>query len=314
VKTPILLFAFRRPVHTQRTLESLAANAEARDAHLTIFIDGPRHEEDRRLSDAVEAVARSRNWCGQVEVVRRPVNWGVPKSVITEVTDAVNRYGRVIVLEDDLDLSPYFLRFMEDGLERYCDEPRVMEISGYRYPVKNVPSRSAFVGHAVGWGWATWKRAWDLFEVDPHKLIARIERAGLQRQFDLEGTAPFMQMLHNAARGRLGGWDVRWSATMLLNGGLTLCPPASLANNFGHDGTGTNCNAGSHYDTLLAKAAVTDFPAAIVEDAQFRQGLRRFYMDIEGPLPIRLVRKVLRKLDSVLPRKFGKALRYYYLR
>jgi hypothetical protein len=314
VDTPILLFAFRRPDHTRRTLESLSANAEARDACLTIFIDGPRNEDDRRLSDEVEAVARSRLWCGRVEIVRRSLNWGVPKSVITEVTDAINRHGSVIVLEDDLDLSPFFLRFMEDGLARYRDEPRVMEISGYRYPVRDVPARSAFVAHAIGWGWATWKRAWNLYESDPGELIGRIESAGLQRRFDLEGTARFMQMLRDSARGRLGGWDVRWSAAMLLNQGLTLCPPTSLTNNIGHDGSGTNCNTGSDYDAVLSQTPVTDFPAVIAEDAEFRQALRRFFLDIEGPLPVRLARKMLRKVDSILPRRFGKTLRHYCMR
>lgn len=312
--TPILLFAFRRPAHTRRTLESLSANAEARDACLTIFIDGPRNEKDRRLCDEVDAVARSRPWCGHVEIVRRSLNWGVPKSVITEVTNTIDRHGSVIVLEDDHDLSPFFLRFMEDGLARYRDVSQVMEISGYRYPVKNVAARSAFVAHAVGWGWGTWKRAWNLFESDPHKLIDRIEKAGLQRRFDLEGTARFMQMLRDSARGRIGGWDVRWSAAMLLHEGLTLCPSVSLTNNIGHDGSGTNCNAGSGYDVLLSQMPITDFPEVIVEDSEFRQGLRRFFLEIEGPLPVRLAKKLLRKVDSLLPVRFGKALRKYFLR
>jgi hypothetical protein len=310
--TPIILFAFRRPNHTQRTLESLARNSEAKDAPLTIFIDGPRNEEDLRLCDEVEAVARSRPWCGQVNIVRRPLNWGVLKSVVTEVTDTINRHGSVIVLEDDLDLSPFFLRFMEDGLARYHDEPRVMEISGYRYPVRHVVARSVFVGHAIGWGWATWKRAWNLYETDPHKLIERIESAGLRRRFDLEDAARFMQMLRDCARGRLGAWDVRWSAAMLLNQGLTFCPAVSLVNNIGHDGTGTNCNAGSGYNVPLSQSPVTDFPEVIVEDAEFRQALRRFFIDMEGPLPVRLTRNLLRMLDRAMPREVSKALRRHY--
>ena len=172
--------------------------------------------------------------------------------MIAEVTDAINRHGSVIVLEDDLDLaSPFFLRFMEDGLTRYRDEVRVMEISGYTI-------RSEMFLHV------------------------RMERAGLQRYFDLEGTARFIQMLRDSARGQLGGWDVRWSAAMLLNQGLTLCPPTSLTNNIGHDGSGTNCLAGSDYDGTLSQTPVSDFPIVIVEDAEFHQALRRFFVDMVG--------------------------------
>ena len=100
--SPILLFVYNRPEHTRRVIESLQANAEAAESRLFIYADQAR-------SDLIE----------------RAENWGLARNIIDGVTTQVNAYGRVIVLEDDLVVSPYFLRFMNDALEVYKDEERV---------------------------------------------------------------------------------------------------------------------------------------------------------------------------------------------
>jgi hypothetical protein len=236
-----------------------------------------------------------------VEVLRRKENWGVPRSVITALDEFTDRFGTAVVLEDDLLLSPYFLRFINTGLVRYRNDPRVMEVSGYRYPVAGVPSRSGFIASSVGWGWATWKRAWSSFEPDGGTLLSRLEATpALAKRFDIDGGARFVDMLRDQVSGRIGGWDIRWSASMFLDGGLCLYPAMALSINMGLDGSGVNCGKATGFDAELSELPVEDFPGSVEEDAAFRVGLRSFLYALEGPLSVRVMKQMARKLSRSL--------------
>ena len=125
---PILLFVYNRPAHTRRLVESLLRNAEAAGSSLFIYSDAPRDESVRPAVDEVRRYVRSIRGFDRVEVVERTENWGLARSIIDGVSTALQRFDRVIVLEDDLVLSPYFLRFMNEALETYKDETRVGHI------------------------------------------------------------------------------------------------------------------------------------------------------------------------------------------
>ena len=172
---PILLFAYNRPDHLQRTLDALRANELASQSDLYVYSDAPAtaaHEagvaEVRRLISRIEGFR-------SVTVSEQPVNRGLARSIIDEVTEMVNRCGRVIVLEDDLITSPWFLTFMNEGLELYADDERVMNVQGHVLKTKIPVPETFFIRFANSWGWGTWKRAWDLFEPDGRKLLARLE-------------------------------------------------------------------------------------------------------------------------------------------
>jgi GT2 family glycosyltransferase len=132
---PIALFTYNRPAHTRRTLETLAANPLARDSQLVAFSDGPRTGDEGKVAE-VRAVLRERAWCGEVRIAESPVNRGLAASIISGVTELLREHDRLIVLEDDLALSPGFLAYMNAGLERYAGDERVMSVAGYLPPLK----------------------------------------------------------------------------------------------------------------------------------------------------------------------------------
>src|SRR5690606_24189947 len=111
---PIALFAFNRPEHTRATLGALINNDLASDSELTIFCDGPRSEEDVDAVSEVRALVRKINGFKRIEVIERPENLGLARSVITGVTSMLEASENVIVVEDDLVTSRHFLRFMND--------------------------------------------------------------------------------------------------------------------------------------------------------------------------------------------------------
>ncbi|HVI48790.1 MAG TPA: glycosyltransferase [Chitinophaga sp.] len=254
---PIVLIAYKRPDLTEKALESLAANPEAAESELYVFADGPKAgstEADQQHIDATRRVIRSRNWCGKVHITERVQNYGLAKSVITAVAEVVAKHGRVIVVEDDLVLSPFFLQYMNKALDMYEDEPQVACIHGYVYPIQEKLPPTFFIRGADCWGWATWERAWKQFEPDGQKLYDAIRLKGEARTFNFDNTYDYMKMLRKQISGQNDSWAIRWHASAFLKNMVTLYPGRSLVQNIGTDSSGTHMDASDaqHFDVLLS--------------------------------------------------------------
>jgi len=243
-KAPIALFVYKRPWHTQQALESLAANMGASESELFIFCDGPKRIEDAKAVEEVRRLVRSRQWCGKVNIIEREKNLGLANSIISGVTELCNQCGRVIVLEDDLLTSRYFLEYMNMALERYENEEHVMQISGHMFPVEiKAETDAIFLPFITSWGWATWKRAWVAFDKDMSGFEALSKDKAFRKAFDLDGSYPYFEMLESHSAGKIDSWAIRWYWSVFLKGGLTLYPAKTLISNIGFDGSGTHCTS-----------------------------------------------------------------------
>lgn len=244
-RAPVALFVYNRPDHTRQTLAALRANTLANETPLYIFADAPRDEADRADHAAVLECVRDVQGFAAVTLIRRERNLGLAKSIIDGAGMLCARHGRVIVLEDDLITSPHFLRYMNDALECHADDEAVGCISAYMYPVK-VPAGmpdTLLLPFPMSWGWATWSRAWQLFEPDGRKLVQQLEARGLTAGFDRVGPGNFMRMLNDQIAGRNNSWFIRWHASLFLAGKLSLAPVRSTLHNIGLDGTGVHCSS-----------------------------------------------------------------------
>lgn len=154
---PVALFVYNRPWHSRQTIEALQANALARETELYIFSDGPRAEADVKKVEEVRNYLRSVEGFQSVHIVESNVNKGLAKSVIAGVTNVLQTNSNIIVLEDDMVTSAFFLTYMNRALELYKNETDVISIHGYIYPVKEALPETFFLKGADCWGWATWK-------------------------------------------------------------------------------------------------------------------------------------------------------------
>ncbi|MDD4082332.1 MAG: glycosyltransferase [Sphaerochaetaceae bacterium] len=154
---PIVLFVYSRLDHTKRTVEALKNNLLADESNLIIFSDAPKNEKSKKAVEEVRKYIHSIKGFKSVKIIERKNNVGLANSIIDGVTKVVNKYGKIIVLEDDLVTSKYFLNFMNDSLELYKNESKVISISGYTYPVGGL-AETFFIKGTDCWGWATWKR------------------------------------------------------------------------------------------------------------------------------------------------------------
>jgi len=296
--SPIALFAYSRVDHLRKTVDSLLANRECGETRLFVYCDGPRHDRHKAQTDMVRAFVDKIEGFAAVTRVYRSQNLGLARSIIDGVSEVVAKYGTVIVMEDDLVVSPYFLRYMNDGLRRYEADERIASIHGYCYPVLEKLPETFFLRGADCWGWATWARAWRHFEPDGQKLLDGLRRAGLTRAFDLDGAYPYARMLKNQVAGRNDSWAVRWHASCFLKDMLTLYPGRSLVNNIGTDDSGTHCSATEDFAQVVAAAPVEVTQIEVQESQLARKTFARFLG--RNTSPFSRMKRVMSRLLKML--------------
>jgi hypothetical protein len=257
-------------------LEALAANRLAEKTGLFIFADGPRRPEDTEKVQSARLLAASAKGFASVTLLASVPNLGLSRSIVGGVTRLAAEFGEVIVLEDDILTSPYFLDFMNDALEKYRDEERVAAISGYLPPFDTALPETFFQRDAECWGWATWKRAWSRFNPDGPALLAALGRQGLLGFFDQDGTANYVDMLKAQIAGKNDSWAVRWRASVILADMLSLYPGRSLTDNIGFDGSGIHAEASSMWRVDVSPTPVAVGGISIGHSPQAFEAFKRF--------------------------------------
>lgn len=276
--SPIALFAFNRPQCLQATLKALAANTLAWQSMLTIFCDGPRDVEEQKKTDAVRDIARQATGFASVTLVEREQNQGLAASIITGVSAMLEKYGQVIVVEDDLRTSPHFLSFMNDGLQLYKDDTEVASICGWSCPgSENLQEKYFFLRGADCLGWATWSRAWAHFNADARFLYEEILRKNLQSAFNYDSLYNFTEMLKATADGSLDSWAIRWYASAFLKEMLTLYPSTSFVFHDGAQGTHIDNNAVIEQQLILADKPICLSRMPIAESSEARSLMSRWH-------------------------------------
>jgi hypothetical protein len=241
---PIVLFVYNRPEHTRKTLEALRLNDLASESILYIYADGAKQKaSNKQLEDvaATRKVIKEQLWCGAVHVIESKVNRGLAVSITEGVSEVVERYGRVIVLEDDIVTSKGFLVYMNDALSYYEMEDKVMHISGYFPPIKKISQKFFFYNQTSCWGWATWSSSWRHYNPNATKLYYQIITENRTKEFNLNDSYPFLEHLENNISGLWSTWAVKWHASVFLLNGLCLHPNRSYTENIGFDGSGVHC-------------------------------------------------------------------------
>lgn len=291
---PIVIFVYNRPEHTRRTVEALKKNALAQESDLIIFSDAPKSETQAEMVREVRLYIRQIDGFKSVAFVERDANLGLARSIIDGVATTVNKYGRIIVLEDDMVTSPYFLTYMNEALEKYAGEDRVACIHGYVFPVVQPLPEAFFLPGADCWGWATWRRGWACFNSDGQFLLEELKRRKLIHAFDFDSTYPFFKMLEGQIKGENDSWAVRWYASAFLAGKLTLYPGRSLVHNIGNDNSGTHCGNATEYDVKLSGSPIKLNNISIEPSQRGRHAFEDFFRQIQ-PAKTGLLRRLARK-------------------
>lgn len=298
---PILLFVYNRPEHLRRSIAALQQNTLAPESRLIIYSDAPRNEQDKPAVAAVRTYIHTLTGFKHISIVERETNRGLARNIIDGVTAQVTRYGRVIVLEDDLITAPYFLQFMNDALETYKDEPGVGHIQGCDFTQDATLPDTFLIKWTGSWGWGTWERAWKYFNADGKALLDELKRRHLTYTFDFNGKYGYTRMLRRQTEGKNNSWAIRWNASLFLNDMLSLNAGKSLVANEGFDGSGTNCGGGGLYATRLYMDRLpVKKISPVTENLAARQAFVRYYARTNS-----FMAKAIRRIKRTLKGDFG---------
>ena len=316
--SPIILFIYNRPDHTRQTLEALSANTLAKESDLFIYADGAKEnassEQLKKIRETRE-LARSNAWCKSVTVIESEKNKGLAASIISGVTEIVNRYGKVIVLEDDIVTGKYFLEFMNTALEKYADEKNVWHITGWRDPVKKASADGSYFYPTMDcWGWATWSDRWQHFKKDA-LYYKSIFTPQMIWEFNIEGSDEGMwSQIEDNISGKINTWAIFWYATIFLQKGLCLAPMKSLVKNVGFDNSGVHCGTNpAQTITDSIDWRIADYPEKIEINRKEFEKNKYFLHKMHGTLPRQkcmrmiknMIKSILRPPYHAVKRIFG---------
>lgn len=298
---PILLFVYNRPEHTRLSVESLKNNILAEESELFIYADAAKNEMDKPDVDKVRAYIHTINGFAKISIVEREQNIGLANNVIDGVTTLVNQFGRVIVLEDDLILSQYFLQFMNEALETYKDEENVGHIHACEFFQNNHLPDTFLIKFVGSWGWGTWSRAWKNFNPDGASLLKELENKHLTKSFDFNNAYGFTRMLRKQIKGLNNSWAIRWNASLYLKDCYSLNVGKSLVQNIGFDGTGTNCGTDSFISSSLSKQKIdVEKIEPITENLVARKVIENYYRKTNS-----FKAKAIRRIKRTFKGDFG---------
>jgi GT2 family glycosyltransferase len=223
-------------------VDALAAEPEAGDSELILFLDGSKGAADRKEVAAVRALAGEISGFGSIRIHAAEQNLGLARSISEGVSKVCREHGRAIILEDDVVPVAGFLSFMNEALEKYQEEPQVMQVSGYAYPLESAPSTHAFLPLTSCWGWATWKRAWQHYD---HELAYwpewRDASDGLAGWLDDAREVTFWKdVLGRVERGEISSWASIWVVSLWRQQMLTILPCHNLVSNLGFGNSATD--------------------------------------------------------------------------
>jgi len=271
---PVIIFVYNRLWHTKKTIHALLENDLADQSEIVIYSDGPKNEKDYHQVMEVRNYIKKVNGFRSLKIIEREKNWGLAGNIIDGVTKVINEYGKIIVLEDDIVTSPFFLNYMNDALNAYDDDNNVGCIHGYVYPINNINS-DFFIKGADCWGWATWKKSWDYFEKDGKKLLKKLKKRNLHKDaFNVK--CGYVQMLKDQIYGRNNSWAVRWYFSAYLNDLYCLYPKTSYVQNIGFDGSGTNCDQDGRYQVSVQSDYVFN-KVPVIENKKMKSKMIQFF-------------------------------------
>lgn len=294
---PIVLFVYNRLEHTMQTVEALKKNELADKSELIIYSDAAKNEESQMSIDLVRKYINTINGFKSVTIIERDKNFGLSNSIINGVSNILEKYGKIIVLEDDLIVSKYFLNYMNDALNFYQNEEGVWHISGWNYEIKSKGLDDSFLWRGMNcWGWGTWKSRWIFFEKDVDKILDTFSQRDID-MFSFHGYRDFWEQILGNKTGRLDTWAIFWYATIYNNKGLCLNPINSFVKNIGQDGSGTNSMpVGNLNKKNLNIKKNMQFPKEIIENSKAIKELYIFFKKQKKSLIVRGINKISRKI------------------
>jgi len=246
---PIVIFAFNRYHTLEKTIDSIKSNPLAKNSDLFIFVDGPKNKIDIPKVNKVHNIVKSITGFKNIEYFFSDKNKGLANSIISGSTKVLKKYGKIIVIEDDLYVSPSFLYFMNQMLDKYEKVEKVFQVSGYGVKIKNIkdyPYDAYFYIRAHCWTWGTWNDRWNTIDWNVSSFDDLTTNKKKRKEFN-KGGSDLYGMLKGYMIGKNDSWYIRFTYSMFEQKKLAVMPIRSLVINNGFIKEATHCNTYNRY-------------------------------------------------------------------
>lgn len=242
---PVLVIAFNRPAHTRQILEAVK---NAKPTKIYLALDGPRSQNtnDEKSRQEILETFKSINWDCEVDTLIRTNNLGCKIGVSSAITWFFEHEEQGIILEDDCLPSTDFFGFCGDMLERYKGEESIMQINGVNYQHGQHRGSADYYFSRIPhvWGWATWRRAWKLYDIEMNGLEDFFDQDIYKSIINYKNARKFWEPSLTATKqGEVNTWDYQWVFSIWKNNGLTIMPNYNLISNIGFDQLATHTTA-----------------------------------------------------------------------
>lgn len=276
---PVILFVYNRPKHTNITINSLLKNKECAETDLFIFSDAAKNESSIEKVNQVRSLIHEIKGFKNIFIVEQRKNLGLANSIISGVTEIINRYNKAIVLEDDLKLGSDFLRFMNEALNNYEHNHSVFSISGYSYPLnhlKDYPYSVYASYRSSSWGWCTWKDRWDSIDWDLHIKDGFQKNKTLQKSFRVGGD-DLSIMLLKQMKGMIDSWAIRFAYNAFRQNKIHLLAVKSKIQNIGQDNSGIHSRRTKRFDVELFEESKFIFLKETTPPKNIHQEMKKLF-------------------------------------
>ena len=290
---PVVLFVYNRVDHTAKTIEYLKKNTLSKYTDLFIYSDAAKDDKQNENVRKVRELISKIEGFKSITIIESEENKGLANSIVNGVSQIIEKYEKVIVLEDDIITSNQFLEFMNDSLNFYEKKEEIWSISGYNFPI-SVPqeyNKSVYFAYrSSSWAWGTWKNRWQTIDWDIKDYNSYKLNPFKIYEF-CKGGNDLDKMLRYQMRSKIDSWAIRWCYNQFIQSKYTVYPTTSFATNIGTDGSGTHCDKTSsrfssklHYnvdyrlesDIILDKTILYNFKKCV--DRSLKRKLKRIFI------------------------------------
>lgn len=254
MKTPVVFIIFNRPDTTQKVFDAIK---QAKPEKLIVIADGPRTHKEGEAEKCKQTrdIINSVDWKCEVIKEYSKSNLGCKKRVSSGITNAFKLVDRAIILEDDCLPNQSFFRFCEEMLEKYNNDKQIMAITGdnYLFEKSSMIKTSYYFSKIPNiWGWATWKRAWDKYDI---KM-----KSWPQMKTNVNFNKSWTKRFQEAYENKIDTWDLQWVFSCLDHQGLSIVPRQNLVSNIGFANAATHTNI----KTIVAEMATPEMQFPLI--------------------------------------------------
>lgn len=244
--TPVIIILYNRPKHSLELLNSISKANNSNKHKFYIFCDGPKNINDQKKIIEIKKILKRFKKKLNLKINFRKKNLGLQNNIVKSISSVLKKDNKVIILEDDLILNPNFFLFMEAALNKYKNSNKVLQISGYSYPILNNNSHY-FLPLTSCWGWGITKKNWNEFLnfyknyhfLESEYLLIKKSK-NLKNSFNFNDSYNYFAMLENFFKKKINSWGIIFYLYLFIENKISLFPNNSLIKNNGFDGTGNH--------------------------------------------------------------------------